>query len=122
MYSGRIKRLAVMLVVLIMMSMFVLPAVSATEGNAGVADGSTSENSYGTDKSAEYKRYLESIAQYKFAKEDIVINPLQYMLAEGVEYDGTSGKVSVLSEKLYEVLVDVKTQKKESKPCLVWAD
>lgn len=122
MYSGRIKRLAVMLVILIMMSIFALPTVSATESDTGATDSSSSNNSYGTDKSAEYQRYLESIAQYNYAKEDIVINPLEYTLAEGVEYDGTSGKASVLSEKLYDVLVDVATQKKESKPCLVWAD
>lgn len=122
MYSGRIKRLAVTLVILIMMSIFALPTVSATESDTGATDSSSSNNSYGTDKSAEYQRYLESIAQYNYAKEDIVINPLEYTLAEGVEYDGTSGKASVLSEKLYDVLVDVATQKKESKPCLVWAD
>ena len=122
MYSGRIKRLAIMLVILIMMSIFALPAASADEVSAGGVGTSSSDNSYGTDKSELYKRYLESIAQYKYAKEDIIINPLEYTLAEGVEYDGASGKTSVLSEKLYDVLVDVITQKKEAKPCLVWND
>ncbi len=121
MYSGRIKRLAVLLVVLLSLSVFAVPAVSAEEADAGVTE-SSSSTSYGTDKSAEYRKYLETIAQYGNAKQDIVINPLQYVLAEDVEYDGADGKVSVLSEKLYEVLVDTVTQKKESTACLVWGD
>lgn len=121
MYSGRIKRLAVMLVVMLLVSVFALPAVSATEAAAGDAE-TSSDASYGTDKSSLYFTYLKTIAQYNYAKEDIVINPLEYTNAEGVEYDTADGKASVLSEKLYDVLVDTVSQKRESKSCLVWSD
>lgn len=122
MYSGRIKRLAIMLVTVLLVSFFALPAASAAEAQTDADGNSATSGSTGIDQSALYYKYLESIAQYKYAKEDIQIEDILNYTAEGTEYEGADGTVSVLSNRLYEVLTDINSQTKKSQTCLVWAD
>ena len=75
MISGKIRMLAVVFVILLMVSLFAMPTVSADEIADTGSTETTGNNSSGTDKSALYQKYLESIAQYGYAKEDIVIDP-----------------------------------------------
>ncbi len=114
--------LAVVLVTVLAVSLFALPVASATEApdTAGSA-GSSGNTTSGSDASAEYERYLASIAQYGYAKKDIALDIFNYT-AEGCEYVGADGTVSVLSKELYEVLTDEVNQKKTSQECLVWRD
>ena len=124
MISGKIRMLAVVFATLLMVSLFAMPTVSANEleGTTGSSE-STGNNSMGTDKSAEYQKYLDSIAQYGYAKEDIVIDPVKD-IKEKLEdtFEGAEGNESVIIEKTYEVLMDPITQKKETMNCLVWRD
>lgn len=115
--------LAVVLMTVLTVSLFALPVASAAEAQEGTAavGGSSGETSSGSDTSAEYERYLASIAQYGYAKKDIVIDVLNYV-AEGCEYEGTDGTASVLSKQLFEVLTDEINQKKTPQECLVWRD
>ncbi len=123
MKSGKIRLLAIVLMTVIIVSLFALPVVSADEvqndaGNPPTIGGEQS----GTNVSNEYTKYLESIASNSYAKEDIVIDPLSYKEAFDHEYEGTDGTVSVLSVEKADVLIDIATQKRESKDCLFWRD
>ncbi len=121
MNSGKIRKLAVILAVVMMLSIFALPLASAEEAKTEGSSDTNVDSSSNSDVSAEYQKYLQSIAQYSNAKQDIVIDPLAY-LAEGNEYDGADGKVNVLYEKEYKVLLDLANQKAEQIKCLVWGD
>ncbi len=123
MISGKIRMLAVVLVTLLMVSLFALPTVSADEVK-DTAEDKTTGNTSGTDASAEYQKYLDSIAQYGNAKEDIVIDPVKD-IKEKVEdtFEGADGTTSsVLSERPFEVLTNKITQEKKTVNCLVWSD
>ncbi len=121
MNSGKIRLLAIVLVTVLMVSLFaVLPASAEEVQNS---DAPVTENTVtGGDVSDEYVKYLESISSSSYAKEDIVIDPLNYVEAAEHEYEGADGTVSVLSQEQYEVLLDAVSQKKESKTCLTWRD
>lgn len=121
MNSGKIRKLAVMLVIALLLSIFALPLASAEEANAGDNSQVEIDSTSSSAVSAEYTKYLQSIAGYSNAKQDIVINPLEYV-AEGSDYDGADGKVNVLSEKEYKVMLDLANQKTELIKCLVWND
>ena len=90
-----------MLVTVLLVSFFALPAASAAEAQTDADGNSATSGSTGTDQSALYYKYLESIAQYKYAKEDIQIEDILNYTAEGTEYEGADGTVSVLSMKYH---------------------
>ncbi|MBO5912926.1 MAG: hypothetical protein J6Q76_05585, partial [Clostridia bacterium] len=123
MKSGKIRLLAIVLMTVIMVSLFALPVASADEvqndtGNIPTTGGEQS----GSNASNEYTKYLESIASNNYAKEDIVIDPLSYKEAFDHEYEAADGTVSVLTVEKADVLIDIATQKRESKDCLFWRD
>lgn len=124
MNSGKFRILAVVIVTVLMVSIFALPIASADEVQApgGSSEDTMGGTSSGASVSAEYEGYLASIAQYGYAKKDIVIDPLAYKQADGCEYESADGTSSVLSEQIFEVLTDTVTRKKESMNCLVWRD
>lgn len=121
MYSGKFRLPALLLVIALLVSLFAVPTVSADEAVTDATTQSGSASS-GTTVSAEYQKYLESIASYGYAKNDIVIDPLSYIAAEGHEYEGKDGTVSVLTEQTFEVLLDAITNEKKSMNCLTWRD
>lgn len=123
MNSGKIRILAVALVTALMVSLFMLPVASADEVQEGGSSSAanSSSTSSGISASDEYEKYLQAIAQYGYAKQDIVIDPLSFT-AEGCEYEGQDGMVTVLSEQAYQVLTDTVAQKRDTVKCLVWKD
>ncbi len=122
MNSGKIRILAVLLVAILAVSFFAIPTAAAAEADNGGESTVTGETSSGSDASAEYQKYLQSIAGVAYAKEDIVINALDYKEATDHEYESDGKTVSVLGQQTYEVLVDTIKDKKESMDCLVWND
>ncbi|MBO5745481.1 MAG: extracellular solute-binding protein [Clostridia bacterium] len=117
MNSGKFRLPALLLVIVLLVSLFAMP-VSADEVTDAPQTGATT----GTSSAAEYMAYLEQIASYNYAKEDIVIDPLKYIEATDYEYEGKDGAVSVLTEQTFEVLLSAVTQEKKSVNCLAWRD
>lgn len=126
MNSAKIRLFAAVLAIAILASFCLIPSVSAEEAAEGVIDGS-SDVQTGTSVSDQYTKYLASIADKSDAKEDIVINAVNYKEILDCEFevigaDGTISKKNVVSQKLYEVMTDKITGAKASQNCLNWAD
>lgn len=125
MKSVRIRLLGWIVTVAMLVSLFAVPfSVNAEEANDAPTTGTSTQTS--TLAAGEYEKYLSSISQYKYAKEDIVIDALSYKEVLDCDFTvaGEGGETvkSVLSEKIYEVLKNPITQEKVSTNCLVWRD
>ena len=118
MKSSKTRLLAVLMVVAMLASIVLVPSVAAAETDTtGEKPGQTSD----AEASSQYTAYLNSIADKSNAKDKIVINAIDYKEAKGVTY-GTDGLKSVLSKKLYNVLVNPITGERVPTDCLVWSD
>lgn len=122
MKSSKIRLLAVLMVIAMMASFTLVPTVAAAEtgSTAGNQTGVTSD----AEASSQYTAYLNSIAGKSNAKSEIVINAVEYKEAKDVTYtpEGSNEVKTVLSQKLYDVLVDPITGERVSTNCLVWSD
>lgn len=118
MKSSKTRLLAVLMVIAMMASIVLVPSVAAAETDTtGQKPGQTSD----AEASSQYTAYLNSIADKSNAKDKIVINAVDYKEAKDDRY-GSDGLKSVLSNKLFNVLVDPITGERVPTDCLVWGD
>ena len=84
MNSGKNRLFAMMLAVVLVVSLTFVPSVFAAEANNETPEADQSLS--GTSVSGEYQKYLSDLKDKEYAKEDIVINPLDYSKIEGNEF------------------------------------
>ncbi len=123
---GKTRLFAVLLAAVLALSSFANLSVFAEEATADESNGKPQEStSSDAAVSGEYQKYLESIKDYKNAKEDIVINAAGYKETVGGDYaskEGGADAGNVFSIKNYDVLDDIHTGSHVKADCLVWAD
>lgn len=127
MNSAKIRLLATITAVALLVSFCLVPSAFAAEATTDANAGETSSVQTSTSVSDEYTKYLASIADKSDAKEDIVIGATDYKETVGTDFeviaeDGTVYKKDSVSEKLFDVLTDKVSGQKVSQNCLNWAD
>ena len=120
MNSGKNRLFAAMLAIVLAVSLTFVPSVLAAEDNKESVEADQSLT--GTSVSGEYEKYLKDHQDKENAKEDIVINPLDYTKVEGNEFSLNGNTLSSINAGKYSVLLDALKDERVTKDCLVWSD